>query len=77
MSGDSMRVRYRLTRWLNGGFYYLALAVFTIIVLVPFYWMAKASVSNPDQILQTPPLYFPTPTLENFGIVAQIGRAHV
>lgn len=33
--------------------------------------MAKASVSNPDQILQTPPLYFPTPTLENFGIVAQ------
>ena len=33
--------------------------------------MARASLANPEQILQSPPLYFPTLTLENFGIVAQ------
>ena len=63
--------RYRLFRWLSGVGYYFSLALFTIIVLVPFYWMARASVSNQDQILMSPPLYFPTPTLENFGIVAE------
>jgi ABC-type glycerol-3-phosphate transport system permease component len=32
--------------------------------------MAKASVSSQKHILETPPVYFPTPTLENFSIVA-------
>lgn len=63
--------RYRFNNAIIGWLYYLALTVFTIIVLVPFYWMARASVSNPEQILMSPPLYFPTPTLENFGIVAE------
>lgn len=63
--------RYRIGRMLSGGFYYLGLAIFTIVVLVPFYWMARASVSNPEQILMSPPLYFPAPTFENFGIVAE------
>lgn len=66
-----VRFRYRASSVLNSGLYYLALAVYTIIVLVPFYWMARASVSNQEQILVSPPLYFPTPTLENFGIVAE------
>ncbi|MEM7133022.1 MAG: carbohydrate ABC transporter permease [Chloroflexota bacterium] len=64
-------VRYRMNRVLGSSLYYLGLAVFTIIVLVPFYWMARASVSNQEQILMSPPLYFPTPTFENFGIVAE------
>lgn len=68
---DFMRFRYRTVRMLSTCFYYLSLTVFTIIVLVPFYWMARASVSNQEQILMSPPLYFPTPTLENFGIVAE------
>ena len=63
--------RYRFNRRLGTGLYYLGLAIFTIIVLVPFYWMARASVSNQEQILMSPPLYFPTPTFENFGIVAE------
>lgn len=63
--------QYRFGSMLSSGLYYLALTVFTIIVLVPFYWMARASVSNQEQILTSPPLYFPTPTLENFGIVAE------
>lgn len=68
---SSVQSRYRINRMLSTGLYYLALTVFTIIVLVPFYWMARASVSNQEQILMSPPLYFPTPTLENFGIVAE------
>lgn len=63
--------RYRMNRLLGSGLYYLGLAAFTVIVLVPFYWMARASVSNQEQILMSPPLYFPTPTLENFGTVAE------
>jgi ABC-type glycerol-3-phosphate transport system permease component len=68
---SSVQSRYRINSMLSTGLYYLALTVFTIIVLVPFYWMARASVSNQEQILMSPPLYFPTPTLENFGIVAE------
>jgi len=68
---SSVQSRYRINSMLSTGLYYLALTVFTIIVLVPFYWMARASVSNREQILMSPPLYFPTPTLENFGIVAE------
>ena len=66
-----LRWRYRSGALLGALLYYLALSLFTIIVLVPFYWMARASVSNQEQILMSPPLYFPTPTLENFGIVAE------
>ena len=68
---SSLQSQYRFNRILSSGLYYLALTVFAIIVLVPFYWMARASVSNQEQILMSPPLYFPTPTLENFGIVAE------
>jgi ABC-type glycerol-3-phosphate transport system permease component len=66
-----LRWRYRIGALFGAVLYYLALSLFTIIVLVPFYWMARASVSNQEQILMSPPLYFPTPTLENFGIVAE------
>lgn len=62
---------YRNIKTLNAILYYLLLLLFTVIVLIPFYWMAKASISNPDQILKIPPIYFPNPTLENFQIVAQ------
>lgn len=72
MSNVSLqRWRYRSSAFFGTVLYYLALSLFTIIVLVPFYWMARASVSNQKQILMSPPLYFPTPTLENFGIVAK------
>lgn len=66
-----VRLRYRSSALFGTVLYYLALSLFAVIVLVPFYWMARASVSNQEQILMSPPLYFPTPTLENFGIVAE------
>ena len=62
---------YSAQKRLSAILYYLMLSVFAVIILIPFYWMAKASVSNPEQILEIPPIYFPIPTLENFQIVSQ------
>jgi len=62
---------YRGIQRINAVLYYLLLTVFILIVLIPFYWMAKASVSNREQILETPPIYLPNPTFENFLIVAE------
>ena len=54
-----LRWRYRSHALLGALLYYLALSLFTIIVLVPFYWMARASVSNQEQILMSPPMFMP------------------
>jgi multiple sugar transport system permease protein len=56
---------------LNVVFYYVTLFVFAAIVLVPFYWLLKSALSNQEQILKIPPIYFPNPTLENFGVLAE------
>jgi len=63
--------RRRLGKGLNAVLYYLALTVFCLIILIPFYWLLKSAVSNNEQILKSPPIYFPTPTLENFGTLNQ------
>jgi ABC-type glycerol-3-phosphate transport system permease component len=46
-------------------------ALFTFIVLVPFYWMLKSALSRPDDVFTVPPQYLTTPTLENFGRLAE------
>ena len=33
---------------------YLALAAFVLAVLIPFYWLVKASVSTPEQLVEIP-----------------------
>ncbi len=63
-----LRWRYRSGALFGAVLYYLALSLFTIIVLVPFYWMARASVSNQEQILMSPPLYFPTPPWKTLAL---------
>ncbi len=45
---------------------YAILVVFVLWVLVPFYWMGKSSLSKTDQLAKVPPVYFPTPTLDNY-----------
>ncbi|ARN56153.1 Inner membrane ABC transporter permease protein YcjP [Sedimentisphaera salicampi] len=50
---------------------YLALAVFVLIVLIPFYWLMKAAVSTPDQLVKIPPIYFPEVGLNNFYELAK------
>lgn len=45
---------------------YASFALFTFIVLVPIYWMARSSWSNASDLIKLPLIYFPTPTLKNF-----------
>lgn len=45
---------------------YLAVAIFAVVCLVPFYWITASSLTHPTQLFKLPLDYFPTPTLENF-----------
>jgi len=48
----------------------LGLVLFIVCVLVPFYWMVKASVSTPEDLIKLPPVYLPKPTFDNFKTLA-------
>lgn len=52
---------------------YACFALFTLIVLVPIYWMARSSWSNASDLIKLPLIYFPTPTLKNFQtLISQV-----
>jgi ABC-type glycerol-3-phosphate transport system permease component len=40
--------------------------LFTLIVLIPVYWLLRSSLALPSVLFKTPLVYFPTPTLRNF-----------
>jgi len=61
---------HRTTVSIGTIFIYLALALFVFIVGLPFYWLLKASVSTPEQLVHIPPLLFPEPIWDNFVILA-------
>jgi ABC-type glycerol-3-phosphate transport system permease component len=46
---------------------YLLVALFALIVLIPFYWMLKSALAQEQEVFTVPPQYWSTPTLENFG----------
>lgn len=50
---------------------YLLLALFALVVLIPFYWMLKSALARQEDVFAVPPLYFSTPTLENFARLAE------
>src|SRR5829696_3880430 len=50
---------------------YALVALFAAIVLIPFYWMLKSALSRPDDVFTVPPQYLTSPTLENFGRLAE------
>jgi ABC-type glycerol-3-phosphate transport system permease component len=59
---------------------YLLVALFALIVLIPFYWMLKSALSREGDVFTVPPQYVTAPTLENFGRLAEqvpIGRYFV
>jgi ABC-type glycerol-3-phosphate transport system permease component len=62
---------YKLGKRVNVSLYYFCLIIFSLIILIPFYWLVKSALSNQEQILKSPPIYFPNPTLENFGILSE------
>ncbi len=45
---------------------YLAFVAFTLIVLLPIYWMLRSAFANQSELHQLPLVYAPTPTLQNF-----------
>lgn len=52
---------------------YLSLVLFTLIVLLPVYWMVRSAFSTQADMFKTPLVYFPTPTLQNFEtLITQI-----
>jgi ABC-type glycerol-3-phosphate transport system permease component len=50
----------------NSAVTYTAFIVFALIILMPIYWMLRSSFSMQSQLIKTPLVYLPTPTLNNF-----------
>ncbi len=51
---------------LNSVGVYLSFVLFTLIVLLPIYWMVRSSISNQTDLHKIPLDYAPAPTLQNF-----------
>ena len=52
---------------------YAAFILFTLVVLVPVYWMLRSSLAKAPDLIRLPLVYFPTPSLRNFQtLVSQI-----
>jgi ABC-type glycerol-3-phosphate transport system permease component len=51
--------------WGSAGVY-ASFILFSLVVLVPIYWMVRSSLANPSDLIKLPLIYFPTPTLRNF-----------
>ncbi len=64
----------RSLRWNTGAVaVYASFILFTLIVLVPVYWMFRSSWSSGSDLIKVPLIYFPTPTLKNFQtLMAQV-----
>ena len=50
----------------NNGPVYISFLLFTLIVLLPVYWMVRSSVAAGPDLIKLPLIYFPTPTQQNF-----------
>ena len=56
----------RRTFSLNSVGVYVSFVLFTIVVLLPIYWMVRSSVARQSDLHKIPLDYAPTPTLQNF-----------
>jgi len=45
---------------------YAAFALFTVVIVLPVYWMVRSAFSVQADLTRTPLVYVPNPTLENF-----------
>jgi ABC-type glycerol-3-phosphate transport system permease component len=57
----------------DGGSWWLygLVALFALVVLIPFYWMLKSALSRQQDVFEVPPRYVSPLTLENFGRLAE------
>src|SRR4030042_864807 len=58
-------------RILTSGPVYLAFIVFTILVLLPVYWMTRSAFAISTDLIKLPLVYFPPPTLRNFATLLE------
>ncbi len=57
----------------NAVMVYVCAVVFTVVVLLPVYWMARSAFASANELNHVPLIYFPTLTLKNFEtLVAQV-----
>ena len=50
---------------------YVGFLVFTVVVLLPIYWMVRSSVAPAADLIKIPLVYVPTPTLRNFETLVE------
>jgi len=50
---------------------YLAFIVFTILILLPVYWMTRSAFATSTDLIKLPLIYFPQPTLRNFATLME------
>jgi ABC-type glycerol-3-phosphate transport system permease component len=62
------QVRAPRVRWGSIGTY-AAFAVFSLVILVPIYWMVRSAFAVQSQLTKTPLVYLPKPTLTNFEML--------
>jgi ABC-type glycerol-3-phosphate transport system permease component len=60
------RINLPWRRPLNSILLYLAFILFTIIVLLPIYWMVRSAFATSTDLIKLPLIYFPEPTFRNF-----------
>jgi len=50
---------------------YACFILFTLVVLVPVYWIVRSSLANASDLYKTPLVYFPPVTLKNFQTLTE------
>jgi ABC-type glycerol-3-phosphate transport system permease component len=55
----------------NTIFLYACFIAFTLIVLIPVYWMIRSSFASASELFKLPLVYFPTPSLRNFETLVE------
>ncbi len=63
--------RRSFSRWWGRVGVYVSFVIFSVIVLLPVYWMVRSSLSNQTDLHTTPLIYFPTSTLQNFQTLVE------
>ena len=58
--------RQRISLNWNSVGVYVSFVLFTLIILLPIYWMARSSIAHENDLRKLPLDYLPTPTLQNF-----------
>lgn len=63
--------RWNLPKIWNSMGTYIAFAIFSLVVLLPIYWMTRSAFSVQADLVRTPLVYVPTPTIKNFEMLVE------